>query len=190
MSKTWDSFIFYRSFYEAINEFPEENQLEIYRAISEFSLDQKEPIFSGISKTIWILIRPQLEANNKKFINGIKPKKPSKPEANNKQDGSKTEGNVNVNVNENENKNVNVNVNKDIPTYKTFLAYALYQKQTLLEESVKFKYESWITNDWKDGNDKKITNWKSKLLNTIPYLKEKPKEEGGRKLTKFEVWVY
>lgn len=33
-----DSFIFYRSFYEAIKELPKENQLNIYNAILELSL--------------------------------------------------------------------------------------------------------------------------------------------------------
>lgn len=42
-------------------------------------------------------------------------------------------------------------------------------------ESLKFaiesKYETWISDGWKDGNGKKIVNWKSKLKNTLPYLK-------------------
>lgn len=107
MKDNRDSFIFYRSFYEAIKELPPQNKLEMFEAISAFSLDFKEPQLSGISKTIWILIKPQLEANIKKFHNGKKPKKKSKTEASDKQNGSKPEGNVNVNVNENNNVNVN-----------------------------------------------------------------------------------
>jgi hypothetical protein len=97
---TRDSYIFYRSFYEAIKELPKENQLEIYNAIAEYSLNFKEVELSGLSKTIFTLIKPQLEANNKKYLNGSKPKqkqKISKTEAKNKQKISKTEGNVNVN---------------------------------------------------------------------------------------------
>jgi hypothetical protein len=37
--------------------------------------------------------------------------------------------------------------------------------------SVKAKYESWVDNEWKDGNNKEIKNWKTKLKNTLPYLK-------------------
>ena len=40
-------------------------------------------------------------------------------------------------------------------------------------EAVKLKYKSWVENNWCDGNDKPIKNWKSKLLNTLPHLKEK-----------------
>ena len=68
---------------------------------------------------------------------------------------------------------------KDIvPEFSVFLIYAKEQKPYIDEFSVKAKYESWLQNGWKDGNDKKIVNWKSKLANTLPYLKEnKPMEK-------------
>lgn len=110
---TRDSFIFYRSFSEAIRELPESDRLELYEAIHDFSFDFKEPKLKGFSKTIWTLIRPQLEANNKRFMNGKSPKKykqnGSKTEAKDKQDTSKTEANKNNNVNDNVNNNDNVN---------------------------------------------------------------------------------
>ena len=107
-----DSFIFYRSFYEAIETLPEKEQLDIYRAIAHFSLDCEEIELSGISKTVFLLIKPQLEANIKRYQSGIKAKQiRNKTEANDKQTISKTEANVNVNVNVNENENVNVNEN-------------------------------------------------------------------------------
>lgn len=154
---------------------------------------------SELNKNLQFLIKLELIEINDKFLfipscesrlnlvrggkkGGTKSKLPTKPSDKPTLKGDSNQIETETKVKEKETK-----VNKDIPTYKTFLAYALYQKQTLLEESVKFKYESWIANEWKDGNDKKITNWKSKLLNTIPFLKEKPKEEGGRKLTRFEV---
>jgi len=56
------------------------------------------------------------------------------------------------------------------PTYEEFLEYALTAKPNLKKESVKFKFMAWDEADWVDGNGKKITNWKSKLLNTIPHL--------------------
>lgn len=34
-------FIFYESFWQAIKELPEENQLELYRAITEYSFTGK-----------------------------------------------------------------------------------------------------------------------------------------------------
>ena len=131
-----DSFIFYRSFYEAIETLPEKEQLDIYRAIAHFSLDCEEIELSGISKTVFLLIKPQLEANIKRYQSGIKAKQIrnkteandkqtiskteandkqtiSKTEANDKQTISKTEANVNVNVNVNENVNENENLNEN-----------------------------------------------------------------------------
>ncbi len=61
----------------------------------------------------------------------------------------------------------------NIPAYSDFKNFALIKKSTIDELSLKLKYESWTENGWKDGNNKPIKNWKSKLLNTIPYLKEK-----------------
>jgi hypothetical protein len=112
MKKERNSFIFYRSFYEAIKLLPAEEQLKIYEAIAEFSLNEKNIELNNIQKSIFILIKPQLEANRKRFINGCKNKK-SKTEAKRKQNGSKTEANVNVNVNENLNEKKNIKKKKN-----------------------------------------------------------------------------
>lgn len=106
-----DSFIFYRSFYEAINELPKENQADTYNAIMQYALNQEEIQLAGISKAIFSLVKPQLDANYKKYENGKQKK--SKTEANNKQIKSKTVTNVNVNDNENVNVNVNDNNNNN-----------------------------------------------------------------------------
>ena len=60
--------------FESIKELPKENQAELYNAIFEYSLDFVEPSLSGLSLTIWRLIRPVLEKGNTNYINGIKPK--------------------------------------------------------------------------------------------------------------------
>ncbi len=69
-----DTCIFYRSMFESIKELPKENQAELYNAIFEYSLDFIEPNLSGLSMTIWRLIRPVLEKGNTNYINGSKPK--------------------------------------------------------------------------------------------------------------------
>lgn len=103
--KNRDSFIFYRSFFEAIENLDLENQAKIYHAICSYNFNQTEPNFTGICLTVWILVKPQLDANIKRFNNGNKPKK-SKPEANPKQKPSKGKANNNVNKNKNANGNV------------------------------------------------------------------------------------
>ena len=67
-----DSVIFYRSFYEAIDELPLDLQAKVYKAIFEYSLNYNEIVLEGIAKTIFTLIKPQIEANNKRFENGKK----------------------------------------------------------------------------------------------------------------------
>lgn len=137
-----DSFIFYRSFFEAINDLDDIQQLEIYRAIANYSLNFAEPDLKGVSATIFKLIKPQLEANNKRFLNGTQPKNKqysSKTEAKQKQVKSKTEANSNNNVNENENnKGYSIefenawkwyNENTTRPTGDKKKAYSSYLKQ-------------------------------------------------------------
>lgn len=70
-------------------------------------------------------------------------------------------------------------IDNNIPSIEEFLAYALDKKPNVNKEEVKLKYESWKVNGWNVvRNDKKhpIKNWKSTLLNTLPYFKEQPKE--------------
>ena len=74
-----DGFIFYRSFFDAIEELDKDIQLEIYRAIARYGIykiepktDGENPDLSGVSKVMFTLIRPQLDANWKKFIDGCK----------------------------------------------------------------------------------------------------------------------
>jgi len=61
---------------------------------------------------------------------------------------------------------------KNIPTYEDFKTYGLEKKPNVSTEGLKLKYESWIENGWKNGNDKPIKNWKTNLLNTLQYIPE------------------
>jgi hypothetical protein len=77
----------------------------------------------------------------------------------------------------NQQSTTNNNVKKEkkeiyIPEFSEFLAYAVSQVPNVIQQEVKLKYDSWVVNYWKDGNDKKIVNWKSKLNNTLPFLKK------------------
>ena len=72
---------------------------------------------TGLSKTIWILIKPNLEANRTKWESGCKAKqkqKRSKTEAKPKQERSETEANVDVDVDVDENEDVNDDVDVDV----------------------------------------------------------------------------
>ena len=108
-----NSFVFYRSFFEAISELDKDSKAVIYDAISNYSFNQIEPELTGICKTVWILIKPQLEANNRRYENGSKAKNKqttSKRQAKRKQTTSKGEANDNDNVNDNANEKDNVDI--------------------------------------------------------------------------------
>lgn len=103
-----DTFIFYRSFYEAIKELPDAERLKIYDAICDYSLNLKPTDLQGVAAGFFTLIKPQLDANNKRYENGCVAKtkqEESKEQAKGKQDESKGEANKNKNVNKNNNKN-------------------------------------------------------------------------------------
>lgn len=63
--------------------------------------------------------------------------------------------------------------NIKIPELEEFLAYAqtLAAYQSELDELIKDKYYSWKDSGWKNNSDRLITNWKSSLKSTLPFLK-------------------
>lgn len=175
-----ESFIFYRSFYEAIEEADEKAQLELYRAIAKYSLDGTPPTgLKGMVKALWNAFKPQLDANTRRFLNGLKgaehgkkggaktgnqnarkttPKQPL--------NDPKTTPNVNVNV------NVNDNVNKNIPPIIPQEEFLAPDKTAVIEEAekigmgmeygVKF-FDYYALNDWRDKKGRKLKDWKAVL---------------------------
>jgi hypothetical protein len=71
-------------------------------------------------------------------------------------------------------------INNTIPSCEEFIAYAVSNVSDINTEEVRLKYESWKVNKWctnVKGKEKPIKNWKSTLLNTLPYLgRIKPEE--------------
>lgn len=60
-----------------------------------------------------------------------------------------------------------------IPSFDEFKIYALENKKDVNIESLNLKYKAWVENGWSTGNDRKIKNWKSTLLNTLPFIESK-----------------
>ena len=123
-----DSFIFYRSFFEAIDEVDEKQQLIVYRAIAIYALNREEPQLNGIAKVLWRLIKPQLDANWKRYDNGCKGAEhgvkggnpnfskgkpnPYYNNVDNPEDNPNITATITPNNNDNENDNENVNDRK------------------------------------------------------------------------------
>lgn len=113
-----ESFVFYKSFAEALNALDKETRADCYDAIVNYGLYGIEPELEGLPAVIFTLVKPQLDANNKKYQNGKKGAEFGKLGGRPKKDGDIIENPIgvnkktpNVNVNDNENVNVNVNVN-------------------------------------------------------------------------------
>jgi hypothetical protein len=64
------------------------------------------------------------------------------------------------------------------PTFDDFLThcktFSIYHSG--YDFAIKAKYDSWVANSWKDGNDKPIKTWKNKIANTFPHLQPTHKQ--------------
>lgn len=68
-----DSFIFYKSFYEAIIDLPKDIRLEVLTAIIEYGLYGREPgELKPFARGMFRLVRPIIDVNNTRFENGKK----------------------------------------------------------------------------------------------------------------------
>lgn len=67
-----NSFVFYRSFYEALVGLDDKVKLEIFNSICELALNNKEIETTGIATNIFTLIKPQINANNERYEKGVK----------------------------------------------------------------------------------------------------------------------
>lgn len=188
-----ESTIFYRSFYEAIKELDAETQSKVYSAIFEYALNFNEIEVKGLAKTVFTLIKPQLDANLKRYENGTKAKvkqNESKEEAKPKQTKSKVEANVNVNDNVNDNQNVNPNDNVSrsrfrAPTYdeifefmkmKNGLAGNVWNYFKVVTEAKAF-FNHYESNGWMVGKNK-MKNWEAAIRN---WMNNNSKFESNKK---------
>ena len=179
-----DSFVFYRSFAESVKNLPPEEYKKVMQSILEYALDGKEPEQTGIEYTVFCLVKPQIDANNKRYENGKKggrPQKPSdnqekpnnnqtitKPKPNNNQTVTTPEPNVYVNVNDNVNvKKKDTSVSKEKasrfipPTLEDIKAYCE-------EKGYKLDYDRFIdyytSNGWMVGKNK-LKDWRACVRN-------------------------
>ena len=114
-----ESFVMYRSFHEALKELSREQYGNVMFAINEYALDGKvTDDLTGIEKAVFLMAKPQLDANRQRRENGAKGGRPreEKPMVNEIENQSEPEvfenaenekPNVNVNDNANENGNAN-----------------------------------------------------------------------------------
>lgn len=179
-----DSFVMYRSFYDAVSELDDTDRLAVLDAICQYALDGIEPEQKGTVSGMFKLIRPQIDANNKRYENGrrggkLEPNpnqcvtKPepnrnqtvTKPEPNPNQAGGKAEPNVKCNMlNDNDLKDKNhcpSDVSKivDHLNLKTGAHYLSTSEKTrgLIKARLR---EGFKVEDFYAVIDKKVAEWK------------------------------
>ena len=142
-----DTFIFYRSFKESMSDLSDADKLIMYEAITDYSLDMKEPELTGFPKALFSLIRPFLDANTQRWKNGCKGGAP-KGNKNNRFSKRTTEVQPEVNqstteVQANKDKNVNKDKNKDINKESTIVSKK--DELSLSSPSEEFiKFNQWL----------------------------------------------
>lgn len=71
-----DSMVFYRSFYEAAKELPEENRLRFYEALFAYAMDDEDAELTGIENALYIASVPLIDSNKKRYESSLKGGRP------------------------------------------------------------------------------------------------------------------
>lgn len=96
---TRDSFVFYRSFKNALSKLNDADRLAAYDALIGYGLDGDDSA-EGVSAALLEAFKPLMDANNKKFENGKKggrPKKENQDETKEEPSDNQTKANHNAN---------------------------------------------------------------------------------------------
>ena len=128
--------VVYASFYEAFKNLPQEDFGKCLKMLFDYGLYGIEPQEEGVVMAMFLLIKPQIDSNNQKWLNSLKTKKPNdereetasekeaksnqtstKTKAKRKQNDSETQAKCNQTESETEANvydNVNVYVNENV----------------------------------------------------------------------------
>ena len=163
---TRDSFIFYRSFYEASLPLNKEQKADLFTAICELALNQNVTKTEPLVNALLTLIKPNIDANNIRYANGMKggrPKTKVKPKRNQGKTKAKPNEDVNVNVDVDVNGNENIKEKLDKKKPENFEQLAQFvTEKNLASSDAEWLWHKWQGNGWTNGN-KPILCWKSTI---------------------------
>lgn len=111
-----ESMVFYKSFLASIRLLPKKHQLQFYNALFDYGFDGVAPKdLPGGAAALFNALKPQIDANNRKYENGKKGGRPpknqgeTKPKPNDNQTETKPKPNEYANANATANEDVDVN---------------------------------------------------------------------------------
>lgn len=67
-----NSFVFYASYADALRELPDTDRLKVMDAMMAYALEGEEMQLQGVPKAIFLLIQPTMDANIRRYENGLK----------------------------------------------------------------------------------------------------------------------
>lgn len=165
-----DSFVFYKSFYEAASELDGSDRLEFYDALTQYAITGEEPdIKSAVARAMFKMARPQIDANEKRREDGKKGAEFGKLGGRPKKEnpiGVIDENPIGViektpNVNVNANANVNAKDKKEgrmtRPTVEEVRSYCRERQYNVDADAFMAFYDS---NGWKVGKNP-MRDWKA-----------------------------
>ncbi len=137
-----ESFVAYRSFEK--KRLPDTQRLKYYDALFAYALRQEVPDFKGdvLLECVWECVTPQIDANQRRYLNGLKGGAPAgnqnaKKQPRNNQKQPNVNDNVNVNDNDNDFKMKSTNLvypyqsQEFINTWKLLRAQPKWKRKTL-----------------------------------------------------------
>ena len=179
MAENKKSFLLYCDLIHTINKLPNEKAGELFKHILEYVNDNDPTTDDLLISISFEPIKQQLKRDLKKFegivernkLNGSKGGRPKKPKKPTGLSGNPSKPKKADSDNDNDN---------DINNIPEISIFMIYIKDYLENDKPRYEkirtrmidtYNAWKLNDWKDGNDKKIKNWKTKAIMQLRYIK-------------------
>lgn len=179
-----DSVLFYRSFYEAVKNLPAEDFKKSVQAILDYGLNGEEPKTEGIEKTVFLLTKPQIDANNRRYENGKRggKAKPNQDVTENipsdNQNEIKTEPKEKVKVKDNVKDKEKDNIKRFTPPSQDEVrAYCQEKGYAVDAERFVDFYES---KGWYVGKNK-MKDWKAAVRNWNRSQRQELTDEAGKR---------
>ena len=189
------SFTAYCDWIETFDELSDEEAGKLVKHLFRYVNDQNPEAPDRVTKLLFAPIKATLKRDLQKWLNrveanrdnglkGGRPKKqnnPTKPNGLSQKQNNPTKADRDsvrdsVSVSDQE---VNTRPS-DFTEFKNYAIDKAEQKNLDLDlTKLELKFDSWKEAGWVNGNGKRIKNWKSTLLNTLPYL-QKEKSSGKK----------
>lgn len=168
-----DSFVFYRSFYEAMHDLSDEDKGKCFETLANYAINGVEPDdMEPVVRLFFVMAKPQIDKNNQRFENGKNGGRPNnqtetKQKPKNNQTETKLEPNVNVNVNVLKEKDTLKSIQKE--KTQNFKKPTVEEIDTYCRESKHYVdvgrfYDFYESKGWKVGKSP-MKDWRAAVRN-------------------------